>query len=303
MSTATSRVNTCTDLLLTVDTEATWKEIKELPRIQYPTGWHRLCALSSFSEYQAWANRSTNINFKWVWKVIMLLKFKILKAISYNSYTYLMLGNKSDTMPLNNLRSSTKNLGTLTSLMALSTISSYRNKKTQNSSYNYCIFQADCKKLYRIYLMIKVFLPRSCLGTASWGYRQLRWQTSQLSYQSHNDPTHNTKFNQLTGVQRTVSRILNTSTVFIDILCIQHNMDNGLILQHWMWLCITRTELFEDSPEWFLWMIRCYDSLNEFNTWKMNYSEDSMNYLDNELYGGQHEWPRKWFSQRTAWII
>lgn len=39
--------------------------------------------------------------------------------------TYLMLGNRSDTIPLNSFRSSTKNLGTFTSRIALRTISSY----------------------------------------------------------------------------------------------------------------------------------------------------------------------------------
>ena len=40
--------------------------------------------------------------------------------------TYLMLGNRSDTIPLNNFKSSTKNLGTLTSLIALKQINSWK---------------------------------------------------------------------------------------------------------------------------------------------------------------------------------
>lgn len=45
-----------------------------------------------------------------------------------SSGTYLMLGNRSDTIPLKSFKSSTKNLGTFTSLMARNTISSCQEK-------------------------------------------------------------------------------------------------------------------------------------------------------------------------------
>ena len=111
-----------------------------------------------------------------------------------SSGTYLMLGNRSDTIPLKSFKSSTKNLGTFTSLMARNTISSCQEK-------TYYIKPLNLIKFWGLWLFLYWFqkhwffssLPRSCRRTVSWGFRRRRWQTLQLSYQSHNDPDNRTQ--------------------------------------------------------------------------------------------------------------
>ena len=62
-----------------------------------------------------------------------------------------MLGNRSDTIPLNSFRSSIKNLGTLTSLMARKAINSCNKKQiTHNRSDMLCKLQVEywCDQLF-----------------------------------------------------------------------------------------------------------------------------------------------------------
>ena len=67
--------------------------------------------------------------------------------------TYLMLGKRSDTIPLKSFKSSTKNFGTFTSRIALSVINSYRKYVCQNNKCvtKMCVMdynEPQCKKIY-----------------------------------------------------------------------------------------------------------------------------------------------------------
>lgn len=101
-----------------------------------------------------------------------------------------MLGNRSDTMPLNSFKSSIRNLGTLTSWIARKAISSWNIGYVQVS-----LCHTPKKPAQSIWF--SHYRPHSCLDFASSSFLRPRLRSLQLSYQSHNGPENKKKFSKI----------------------------------------------------------------------------------------------------------